>query len=455
MVDAVAPSLDLDAQAPPAATGIAPVSPAYLRVALAILLGAYVLNFLDRQVVSILAEPIKRDLQLTDWQLGMLTGLAFALFYTILGLPIARLAERWNRPWVIAGSMAVWSGFTLLSGQAANFAQMLLFRMGVGVGEAGCTPAAHSLISDYAPREKRASAISVYSVGAPLGSLIGMAMGGLIADAHGWRVAFMVAGAPGLVLAVVAGLVLREPRRGPVRQAMRQKIEAAPTLAETLKELSGKTTFWLMAGALSLVCFVGYAHIAFTAPFYMRIHGPAVTELAASVGLKAGGFLGVTLGLVGGLSGVFGTLLGGVLADRAARRDVRGYMTIPAAAALLAVPFYGFLYTAATPLAALALGVVPNILINIWTGPVYATAQSMVHPRSRATASAILLLIANFVGLGLGPLGLGFLSDRLSASGLGEAEGLRWAMLSISYLLLISGGLYWLARRTVARDIVS
>ena len=206
MVDAVAP-------AAPAAEEQSPFNARYRAFALSILLGAYILSFLDRQVVSILAEPIKKDLGLADWQLGMLTGLAFALFYTTLGIPIARLAERFSRPWIIAASMALWSGFTVLSGRAQTFPQMLIARMGVGFGEAGCNPCAHSLIADYTPKEKRASALATYSLGIPIGTLLGLVMGGLIADAYGWRTAFFVAGAPGLVLALVAGLFLKEPRQ--------------------------------------------------------------------------------------------------------------------------------------------------------------------------------------------------------------------------------------------------
>ncbi len=207
-----------------------PFDARYRAFALAILLAAYILSFLDRQIVSILAEPIKRDLGLHDWQLGMLTGLAFALFYTTLGIPIARLAERYSRPWIIGGSIALWSLFTVLSGRAQTFPQMLIARMGVGVGEAGCNPCAHSLIADYTPKEKRASALATYSLGIPIGSLLGLVMGGLIADAYGWRTAFFVAGGPGLLLAVIAVVFLKEPRNYMTAAATAQA-EAAPPCA--------------------------------------------------------------------------------------------------------------------------------------------------------------------------------------------------------------------------------
>jgi len=242
MTDAVAPAEESVApESPPDAIPL--VSDGYRRYALTLLLVIYTLNFLDRQVVNILAEPIKKDLGLHDWQLGMMTGLAFALFYTVLGLPIARLgiarlAERANRAWIISGAIAAWSGFTLLCGFAQNFPQLILARIGVGVGEAGCTPPAHSLITDYVPRDRRASAIAFYSIGTPLGSLLGMAMGGVVADAWGWRAAFLVAGAPGLLMAALALLTLKEPRKAAIKGAP----HAGPGVGEALQEIAGKKT---------------------------------------------------------------------------------------------------------------------------------------------------------------------------------------------------------------------
>src|SRR5213078_5045417 len=213
----------------------------YRSYALSLLMLIYVVNFVDRQVVSILAEPIKRDLHLADWQLGLMTGLAFAVLYTVLGLPIARVAERGDRPWIIAASVAVWSAFTAVSGMAQTFAQLVLARIGVGVGEAGCTPPALSLIADTVPREQRASAVSIYMLGAPVGSLLGLALGGLIADAFGWRMAFVLVGLPGLVLAATAALTLREPRRG--RPVVARADDGVPSFREAMGELpaSGRT----------------------------------------------------------------------------------------------------------------------------------------------------------------------------------------------------------------------
>ena len=213
MTETAAPSVDPIAPPVTSAVSASPYSPAYTRYAMFLLLGIYIVNFLDRAVVNILAEPIKNDLGLADWQLGLMSGLAFAIFYTVLGIPIARMAERKNRPIIIGTAVALWSGFTALSGTANSFIQLVIFRIGVGVGEAGCTPPAHSLIADYVPKEKRASALAFYSMGTPLGGLLGLVMGGLVADAYGWRAAFLVAGAPGVLFALLCWFTLKEPRK--------------------------------------------------------------------------------------------------------------------------------------------------------------------------------------------------------------------------------------------------
>lgn len=223
---------------------VAPVSAGYRRYAIGLLFCVYVFNFIDRQIVTILAEPIKRELGLADWQLGLMTGTAFAIFYCTLGIPIARLAERGNRPWIIGLSLAAWSGFTALCGVAQNFAQLVLARIGVGVGEAGCTPPAHALIADYTPKEKRASAMALYSMGNPVGALIGVVVGGLVADAYGWRTAFLLVGLPGIAFAILVIATLVEPRTKRTAEAARAAAEAPQTsFLEVLKVLWGKRTF--------------------------------------------------------------------------------------------------------------------------------------------------------------------------------------------------------------------
>jgi MFS family permease len=434
---------------------INPVSSGYRRYALWVLLIIYTLNFLDRQVVNILAEPIKRDLGLADWQLGMMTGLAFAIFYTVLGIPIARMAETRNRPFIIGASVAAWSAFTVLCGFTQNFWQLILARIGVGVGEAGCTPPAHSLITDYVPREKRAGAIAFYSIGTPLGTLAGMAMGGLVADAYGWRVAFMVAGAPGVIFALIAAFTLVEPRRQ-LAADIAARAASKISFGAALAVLATKKTFWLVALAASIKAFVGYGHAPFTASFFFRVHGPEVAELAARFGLKSAGFLGLALGLIGGTAGVIGAWFGGILADRLGAKDLRAYVIVPAIASLVTIPFYILAVSVGSPMAAIGILTIPVLLGTLWYGPVYATAQSIVDPHMRATASAVLLLIINLIGLGLGPVAVGALSDLLAGpGGLGEAQGVRWALILSTLLGLVAFGLFWTARKTIREEMVA
>jgi len=448
----MAETAPLTAGVPPA---VAPIGGARHRYILLLLLGAYTLSFLDRQVITILAESIKKDLKISNLELGMLTGLAFAVFYTFLGIPIARLADRRSRPIIIAVSMALWSGFTVLSGRAANFAVMAVARLGVGFGEAGCNPCAHSLIADITPPEKRASALAFYSLGVPLGTMLGLVLGGVIADAFGWRASFLVAGAPGLVLAIVIALTIREPRSR-LAAALQARAVSPPSLVETLRLLRTKRTFWLIAGAAGLLAFVGYGNGAFGTPFFLRVHGAQVAVLAKRFGLGPIGFLGIAGALTTGVGGLMGTWLGGFLADRAAARDKRAYMSVPAIASLLSLPVVFLIYTVDDPLLALALGIIPALLQTLWYGPVYATGQSVVPRESRATAAAILLFMLNMIGLGFGPMTVGALNDLLAGPlGFGQAEGVRWALLISSGVIVVAAALFWRARATVREDIVS
>jgi MFS family permease len=436
------------------ASGIEPLAAGPRRYALGLLLVIYVLNFLDRQVVNILAEPIKNDLGLADWQLGALTGLAFALFYTVLGLPIARLAERADRVKIISVAVAVWSAFTVACGMAGNFIQLLIARIGVGVGEAGCTPPAHSLISDYTPAEKRASAIAFYSMGIPLGSLAGMALGGLIADTYGWRVAFFVAGAPGVILAIAAWFTLPEPRRKAAAMAPADR----PSMNEAIAELSRKPAFWWMAIAAAVNAMVSYGHIAFYGSFYLRNHSEGlqgmadVVNNALGVNFGALGFVGIALGLLIGVFGAIGTFAGGQVTDRYVSKDARYFAYIPAVAAIAGfLPFLLAMLAGNVMVSFLALAVV-TLLGSIWYGPVFACAQSLVQPRTRATASAVLLFVINLVGLGLGPLVAGIISDMFATS-YGAAEGLRYSLITVGAVGLLAIPAFYLASRTLHKDV--
>lgn len=448
---------------PPVKTGAAadPVVPPPLtkgarRYALGLLLVIYIFNFLDRQVVTILAEPIKLDLGIADWQIGVLTGFVFAIFYTFLGLPIARLAERSNRVNIIAAAVGVWSVFTMLCGLAANYTLLVLARIGVGAGEAGCSPPAHSLISDYVPAAKRAGALAFYSMGIPLGSLAGMAFGGVVADAFGWRAAFFIAGAPGVVLAILAFLTLPETRK---KMARGQTRPAGPSMLDAVRELKSKKAFWWISIGAAIKAMIAYGHITFYGSFYLRNHAEGLAaisaDLEAATGIALGplGFIGMVLGLLIGVFGAAGTWLGGQLADRAARRDIRGYAFVPAlATVLMIVPFIG-VFVAPSAGLSLALLAIPVLLGSIWYGPVFASAQTLVQPRTRATASAVLLFIINLIGYGLGPVLLGLLSDVLGAS-MGVGEGLRWAMVVFGLIGIVSAGCFLMAARTLREEVV-
>ncbi|MET0274385.1 MAG: MFS transporter [Phenylobacterium sp.] len=425
----------------------------YRSYALGLLMLIYVVNFVDRQVVSILAEPIKRDLLLADWQLGLMTGLAFAVLYTVLGLPIARLAERGDRPLIIATAVAVWSGFTALSGMAQSFTHLILARIGVGVGEAGCTPPALSLIADSVPKEQRASAVSIYMLGAPVGSILGLALGGLIADAFGWRMAFVLVGLPGLLLAAVAALTLREPRRRLAKVAAAD--DTTPSFREALTELSGKRAYWFVVGGVTLKSFASYGALAFTGSFFFRNFPVELAETSARFGLKSAGFLGLALGVTSGVMAMIGTLLGGRLADHFARKDGRAYAIIPAVGALAGLPFSLAALNADSLMLAFAFLLAPGLLGSMWLGPAYGVVQSLVRPQTRATATAVLLFVANLIGLGLGPLAVGVVSSTLSGVGHSEADAIKWALMGFALLTLPCAWMFWSAGKTMRAEIVS
>jgi MFS family permease len=431
------------APAAPAQIGAdqAALSPAYVRFALIILLVVYTLNFLDRQIVNILAHPIQTELGLSDTQLGLLTGLAFALFYTVLGIPLARYADnpKSHRPGLIAGALAVWSGMTALCGMAQNFTQLLLARIGVGVGEAGCTPPAHSLISDYVPREKRASAMSLYGIGVPLGGLLGMVLGGQLAELYGWRAAFLIVGLPGIVLAIAVAILLKDPRRQQAAATIRAA--AAPTIStvEAVREVLSSKAFILLAAGASIIAFLGYGKGVWTTILFARTHGMPI------------GDVGLWLGISAGIAGMIGMSLGGWLGDKFGKKDARHYITAPAIAMALATPLLYFGYTAPDWRVAMALIFLPAIANNLYYGPTFALAQMLVRPRARALASAILLFVVNLVGLGLGPLAFGALSDALKP--IAGGESVRWVLVCAAFLGLLPAVLFWLAGPVLRREI--
>jgi predicted MFS family arabinose efflux permease len=411
----------------------------------------YMLNFVDRQIVNILAEPIKRDLGLADWQLGAMTGLGFAMFYTVLGIPMARLAERYHRGRIIAGCLVVWSGFTVACGMSTSFVQILMARIGVGVGEAGCTPSAQSLIADSVPANKRASALGRFSMGVPVGSLAGLVLGGVVAQSYGWRAAFMVAGAPGIILALIAFATLRDPRPAST-QASRANLLP---LSAVLAQLRQQPAFWWLAAGSAITSFVGYGQQAFYVSFFLRNYTPELTAAANATGFAGPlAFIGVALGIVLGVSGGIGTLVGGNLGDRFAAKEQGGYGMVAAISMLIAGPLLAAVFFLGSGLIILALLTVPLFFKNMWFGPVFAAIQGMIAQRSRATATAIFLFVLNAGGLGLGALLTGLISD-LFGSAYGEAEGVKYALVATSLVSFLSAYCFWRAAIAMRRAAAS
>lgn len=427
---------DASAAAVPASGVSTPV-----RTMLWVLLAVYILNFLDRQIVNILAEPIARDLKLSDAHIGLLTGLAFALFYTFLGIPIARHADKpsTNRVGLISVSLAIWSGMTVVCGLAQNFVQLLLARIGVGVGEAGCTPAAHSLITDAVEPAKRASAIAFYGLGIPIGSLLGLIVGGLVADQWGWRVAFMIVGVPGILLAALLPMMIREVRHTGVKSAG----IAAPdfTAFDALKEVFGTRAFLYIAIAASITAFLGYGKGVWALILFQRSHGLSAGET------------GLLLGVVLGVAGIIGTWLGGYLADRFGKIDRRHMLTTPAIGMAIAAPILFLGYWVGEWHVAIMLLFVPTILNMAYYGPTFACAHGLVRPEARAMASAVMLFLQNLIGLGLGPLLFGIASEMLKPAV--GVESVRYVLYGAAWLGLIPAFFFWRASLRLNRELKS
>lgn len=401
-----------------------------------VLLIVYILNFLDRQIVNILAEEISRDLHLSDTQIGLMTGLAFALFYTFLGIPIARYVDRpaTNRAHVIALSLGLWSAMTAVCGLAQNFVQLLLARIGVGVGEAGCTPAAHSLITDAVPAEKRASAMAFYGMGISIGGLIGMVVGGVLNDIYGWRQAFLAVSVPGILFALALPMLLRDPGRHVLRA---QPAPVAPLLT-TLRDILANRSFVLVLLGASFTAFLSYGKAVWVVILFQR-----------DFGLSAGQ-TGLWLGIISGLAGMLGTWLGGALADRFGQRDKKYILWAPALGMTLAAPILFAAYVSRDWHWALALLIVPTALNYFYYGPSYALAQQLVKTNQRAVATSLVVFGQNLIGLGLGPLFFGLLSDMFKP--FAGAESVRWVLYGAAWLGLLPAFFFWRASKRLTRD---
>lgn len=412
----------------------------YRRYVLIALTGVYIFNFIDRQILVILQESIKADLGLSDTQLGLLTGFAFAVFYVTLGLPIARLADRKSRRNIITIALTIWSAMTALSGMAANFMQLLLARIGVGIGEAGASPPAHSMISDYFPKEKRATALSIYSMGIYIGILFGFLLGGWLDEFFGWRMALMVLGLPGVIYAIFFFFTVKEPPRGYAENISEEEVQT-PSLGSVFKLLLSRKTFLYLAFACGLHAFVLYGVGNWLPSFLSRIHGMEQGEI------------GTWLGLGVGLGGALGVWLGGFWGDRLGKSDQRWYLWIPAITIALSAPITLVIIFSANKYAVLANIALTKIMWTTYLGPSIAMAHGLVGLRMRALASAVLFLVLNFIGLGLGPPFFGMLSDFLEPNF--GVESLRWALSLSIVVSLIAAFLFWRGSVFLRADLAS
>jgi MFS family permease len=386
------------------------------RLTLALLTITYFFSYMDRQILAILQELIKKDLALSDTQLGLLSGLAFAVFYATLGIPVARLADRANRKNIVAISLAIWSAMTAAGGLAQNFAQLLLARIGVGIGEAGSSPPSHSIIADLYPPERRAGAMGVYSLGVVLGAALGTFIGGLVASAYGWRAAMFVIGLPGVLLAVVVWLFVVEPRRGLSDTHAHAAHETPPSLGKGFASILENRPALHLVMAVTLTSMIGYGLTAWGPSFMVRSLGFSVREISLYVALPAGA------------AGAASAVLGGRLADRLARsHGLHAQSLMVAVLKTLALPFTLAFFLLGSPVAAIAAYFTYVLLANSYLGPTFALIQGLAPMRLRALWAAITLLVINLIGLGLGPTLVGVISDLLKPS-LGS-ESLRWAML--------------------------
>ena len=407
-------------------------SPAYRYFVLSVLVLSYVLSFIDRQLMTILLEPIKAEFGASDTAMGFLTGFAFAIFYAVLGIPVARLADRWSRRNVLAISMVIWSAMTAACGMAGSFWQMAVLRVGVGVGEAGGTPPSHSLISSYFPARERSTAMGIYGSGSQIGVLLGMFGGAVIAETMGWRWAFFIFGLPGVLIGLLVFVVVREPPKAPA--------PVSTSMMSDVMSLWQTPAFAIISFATAFTALAGYGMGTWFPSFLIRIHGLTLTEA------------GLTLGIVGTLGALIGAVSGGILCDRLTKIDSRWQLRVPSIGAGLSVVFLGLFliwpesqqwrlgeYRVPVAVVFLFFG---GIVSSFWIGPTYAAIQTLTPSHLRSQASALLLLLLNLIGMGLGPLVVGALSDLL-APALG-ALSIRYAMLISLVTVLIGSTLYWM-----------
>lgn len=409
--------------------------------ALGMLTLVYSFNFIDRQLLSILQEPIKNDLSLSDSQLGLLSGFSFALFYVVAGIPLGRLADNGNRRNIISWALASWSAMTALCGLAQNYWQLLAARIGVGIGEAGCSPPAHSMISDLFPLQQRATALSIYSTGINIGILFGFLLGGWLNEFFGWRIAFMVVGLPGILLALIVRFSVAEPIRGfsePEAKPARRSQKPIP-LREVVALLWSRRSFRHLALGGSLTAFCTYGITNWIAPYVVRSYGMNTGELGTWLALTS-------------VFGAIGTLSSGVLVDHLGKRDKRWYMWVPAIASFILGPSFALCIWVDNAYATLMINIIPTMVSTVYVGSCIAMVHALVENKMRAVSSAIFFLILNIIGMGLGPLSIGLLSDFLQNDF--GVESLRYAMLIIiPAVTLWSAAHFLMAARHLRKDL--
>lgn len=406
-----------DASAPFQGYGTKP----YRAYVLGVLVVIYTFNFIDRLLISIVQEAIKEDFGVSNFLLGLLGGPVFAVLYTLLGIPIARLAERANRITIVSIGAAVWSIMTAACGFAANFVQLALCRLGVGIGEAACVPPSQSAIADYFPADRRASAFSIFSLGIPFGTALAAIGGGWLVAHFDWRTAFWLLGAPGVAAALLLKLTVKEPPR--------TVVSTPPSFTETLKALSKKASFWHIAIGGALMGFVGYGTSQFLVSHMVRNYelGPTLPQEIANASYA--------LGAIGGIATGLGTFLGGFLSDRLARRHPRVHSWLPALGMAIAIPLYVLSFIQTEFLYAFAFFMLAPIFHYLYLGPMYAVTHGVSAPLQRATAVAILLLIVNLIGYGLGPPFVGAANDFFAARILAETNTLTLAQCNPTSML--------------------
>jgi len=399
------------------------------------------LSFIDRNIILILQEQIRRDFMLKDWQLGLMTGTVFTLFAATLAMPIARFADRGaTRTTIIAVSVAGWSFMTIVCGMAQNYGQLLLARCGVGIGNAGAGSSTHSIISDLYSVSERSRAMAIWCLAIPLGAALGLLLGGWLAQTMGWHGALMLVGFPGILVALLFKITVPEPPRGLIDGKAVGREDHMPIGAAIRTMLSNRTYLHVLtAGMVASMCSLGM-NIWFP-PFFMRVHGMSVAEV------------GLGWGLLTGAAGVIGILGGGWLSDRFGSLDSRRIVWVPTAGMLISVPFYWASVLAGSPIWSLAFLFVPMVMNNIWIAPVTALAMSLVPVPIRATSSATMTLVHNIVGGAAAPLLLGGLSDLLAARAGDPAEGLRWMLLIVGGFYFWAAAHFWTASRTIGRDL--